>query len=93
LEAYGVDVAARLEDEPYVPLGERTILRIAAVAAGAPDKIEIVASNDLAWLDAAVQDARDRSAGRPQTIARAADVYDEAVQFIQATRLRLSAKP
>ena len=92
-EAYGVDVAARLEEEPYVPLGERTILRIAAVAAGAPDKFEMVASNDLAWLDAAVQDAKERFAGRPQTIARAAEVYDDAAQFIQATRIRLSAKP
>jgi hypothetical protein len=64
-EAYGVDVAARIEQETGRPVGEKTILRIAAVEAGAPGRFEIVAARELARLNAEVQDATRRFADRP----------------------------
>ena len=92
-EAYGVGVAARLEQETGRPAGENTILRIAAVEAGAPGEFEIVAAHELARLDAEVHAATRRFADRPQMIANVAEVRDRVAQFIYAARARLSGTP
>lgn len=92
-EAYGVDVAGRIEQETDSPVGEKPILRIAAVEAGAPGKFEAVAAHELARLEAKVQDATRRFADRPRMIANVVEVRDGVAQFIDAARARLSGTP
>ena len=89
-EAYGVDVAARIEEEAGRPRGENTILRVAAVEAGAPAQFELVATHELARLDAEVQSATRRFADRPQMISSIVEVRNEVAGFIDAASRRLS---